>query len=360
MKHARFMIGGLLFALLSLLWAAPASALVILVKPSPTPAHVTFGGAAATFTVNWTITRTLAGGPVDLISPPGRLRVGGVVVANTPSRRKIYSGNPGTIVFTETATVPASVMRRALADSSGVIVYERDFADDPPALTVQTGALNVVVTGGGMGGPVSLSEVTLDFDNGATFATIPQDGALRAVAHIHASGAGLLNGVWETNDGTADGFYRPLRAVSVTLSGQRVFTETSPPLPTREQGRHNVRFRVISPAGSEIHPVISWFVTSAAAALKPSLPADGARLERGTKFTWSAAKGASAYRVQILDGAGNPVAAQLVRVNEATLSAFVFAQLQGPATYRWRVSALDSQGSIIATSDPRAIRVHGR
>jgi hypothetical protein len=127
-----------------------------------------------------------------------------------------------------------------------------------------------------------------------------------------------------------------------------------------------VRFRVTNPPGSDIRPAISYYVVGEGDGkdhpykINVSAPASDAHVAAGTGFKWSTVKGAAAYRLQLLDLSNNPVAAMLVRGNETALSAFVLAQLQGPATYRWRVTALNSEGGIIGTSGTRAIKVKGR
>lgn len=355
-----------LFAVLAMLLAAqPAQALVTGVQASPAQRNISFSGGASTLTVTWIITRTAAGGPVDLRAAPGRLRVGNVVLSTTPARSKRVSGNPTTITFVETVSVPSNVMRLALQSNNGTFEYERDFADDPPALTFSTGVMNVFVTGG-MGGPLSLAEVTLSFDNGATFTTVQKDGALRAQARIRSNGSGQLRGVWEVSDNGAESsaFFRPLRTVTVTLTGQRYVTEFSPPLPTKSDGRVNARFRITDPPGSDIRPQITYFVTDTqvkkGGALALAAPADGAAFVDDATFQWAAVKGAAAYRLQVLDAGGNNVASMLVKGTGTRLSGFVRAQLQGPAVYKWRVTASDADGNLVAVSETRSMRVKAR
>ncbi len=352
-------------ALFMLLAAQPAQALVTNVQSNPGQRNISFSGGASSLTVTWIISRTAAGGPVDLRSNPGRLRVGNAVVSTTPARSKRVSGNPTTITFTETISVPSNVMRLALQSNNGAFVYERDFADDPPALTFITGGHNVFVTGG-MGGPLSLAEVTLSFDNGSTFTTIQQGGALRAQARIRSNGSGQLRGVWEVSDNGAQSsaFFRPLRTVTVTLTGQRYITEFSPPLPTSSDGRVNVRFRVTDPPGTDIKPQITYFVADTQAkergAIAVVAPDDGAAFVDNTPFQWGAVKGAAAYRLQVLDAGGNHVASMLVKGAETRLSGFARSQLQGPAVYKWRVAAADVDGNVIAISETRSIKVKAR
>lgn len=357
-------IFGFAMALAILIAASPASALVTGVTSNPDTRNITFNGGSSTLTVVWVIDRTTAGGPVDLRSPPGRLIAGNLLV-NTPVRRKLVPGNPATITFVDTVTVPAAIMRSALRNSGGQFQYFRDFSDDPPANTIQTGQIDVFVTGS-MGGPLSLSQVTLQFDNGATYNTVHRNDPLRAKALIHSGGSGQLAGVWEVSEGENESFFRPIRTVNITLTGQRIITEISPPLPTQSDGRRKVRFRVTNPPGSDIRPAITYYVTGAGDGkdhpykISVQAPASDALVSAGTGFKWTPVNGAAAYRLQLLDLADNPAAAMLVRGNETALSAFVLAQLQGPATYRWRITALNSEGGIIGTSVTRAIKVKGR
>src|SRR5262245_12422614 len=101
MKIAHMLLAAALFLILG---ASPAGAMVTTVNPTPQRANIAFSPASGTITVTWVITRTTVGGPVTLTANPGvfRLSAVGPILATTPARTRVYSGNPGTLTFVET------------------------------------------------------------------------------------------------------------------------------------------------------------------------------------------------------------------------------------------------------------------
>lgn len=349
---------------LCMLAVAPALALVVSVKPSPASGTVPFG-PSATFTVTWGITRNALApnNPVVVTAAPGVFKPtsgSATILATTPAMTRSFPGNPGAVSVTETFVVPQTVMRWALEHNNGQFVYQRFFADDPPGLTFVSGYVSLNTTGG-MGGPIGVANVNLTFKDGTSFKSVEQGSALTAVAHVKSTGSGELNAQWEVSEANADGsaFYRPIRTVSQSLSGQRYFDIESPPLPTVLEGRENVRFRVTSPSNGINSPVISYFVTPKAKAMRMEVlgPEAGARAGGGTVFRWKPVKGAVAYRLQVLSSSGGVVASMLVTASETPLSRFVQGQLQSPAEYQWRVIAISRDGGPLGESQSRAFKM---
>lgn len=354
------------FLLLSIFCATPAMAQVSNAQSVPDETTVNMG-PSGTFTITWVVDRNQNGATsVDLRSVPGRFRVNGVTVATSPTTRRVFPGDPKTMRVVETVRVPQLVMRRALQLAQGLFEYERDFDDVPPFNAGVTANVTVRTTGG-MGGPVSVSRIELMFGNGSTFATVPREALLTAKAVINSSGSGRLDAVWEVSDANPDGsaFYRPIRNVTRTLSAQQRITIESPALPTKTDGRVNVRFRIKEPLNAVQPPVITYFVTGKQGErgfgkLQTMGPAGEQPVAGNTTFEWKPVKGAVAYRLQVLDASSSVIASQLVRGEQSPLSAFVLGQLQAPASYRWRVVAIGEDGNALASSETRSFRLKSR
>ena len=359
----RALFSCLVAAVLCGIAAMPAFALVGSVKPSPASGSVSFG-PAATFTVTWSILRGGApNSPVIVTGAPGVFKPTGAsatILGTTPGMTRSFPGNPGAVIITETFVIPETVMRWALEHNNGQFVYQRSFADDPPGLTFVAGTVFLNTTGG-MGGPIGVTNVNLTFNDGTSFRSIQQGAPLTAIAHVKSTGSGQLNAVWEVSEANADGsaFYRPIRTISQSLSGQHYIELESPLLPTTLEGRENVRFRVTAPVNAIASPVISYFVTPAAKAVAVEVlgPEAGARATRTTKFQWKAVRGAVAYRLQVITSSGKVAGSMLVKDDQASLSPFVLAQLKASGDYQWRVIALGRDGGLLGESRPRAVNV---
>lgn len=77
------------------------------------------------------------------------------------------------------------------------------------------------------------------------------------------------------------------------------------------------------------------------------VPPAGFTLERDApRVAWPAMAGARAYRVEVLDASGNPVAKHTTRETSVTLDEL------GPGRYRWRVTALADDGTPGETGAP--------
>lgn len=343
--------------------AVPAFALVISVKPVPSAGTVAFG-PGATFTVTWGVLRGGApNSPVVMTASPGVFKPTGAsatILGTTPAMTRTFPGNPGNVFITETFVIPETVMRWSLEHNNGQFVYQRAFADNPPGLTFVSGTVSLNTTGG-MGGPIGVANVNLTFNEGTSFRSIQQGGALTAIAHVKSTGSGQLDAVWEVSAANADGsaFYRPIRTISQSLSGQHYLEIESPPLPTTVEGRENVRFRVTAPINGINSPVISYFVTPGEKAVSIDVlgPEPGARISSATKFHWKGVRKAVAYRLQLLSTSGKVAGSMLVKADETSLSPFVLGQLKSTSEYQWRVVAIGRDGSLLGESRPRAVTV---
>lgn len=334
------------------------------VSASPSSRNVPYSGGAAV-TVVWRINRT---GPVPftIAADTGVFKattISNIPWGTVPAFSRSFTAPQTVITFTETFLVPQAVMRKALETNNGNFVLMHNFSDDNFA-TSFPGVVNLHVTGGGAG-PLGVQQLTLTFSNGASVATVPKGATLGARALVTATGTGQLEGIWELNDSGSSGasFFRPLRQVTVTLAGQRNTTILSPPLPTKEEGRYDLRFRVVTPAMTGI-PDIIYFVTG-----KPSVnglpristtgPKEGAAVSSGTTFSWKDVKGAAGYKIEVFSGdAETPAGKMMLKADkaEARLSALTLSELP-PGPCRWRVVAFDRDGRDIAASALQSARI---
>ena len=113
-----------------------------------------------------------------------------------------------------------------------------------------------------------VTRVRLRFLKGGTRARVSQgDPTLQAVADLTVSSSGAMTYQWLVN-----GLPLPLRSVSVPVAGNvRLISGLTPPLPTRNLGRHRVSLKLISPAQALTVPEIAYtvFLKAAKKSIKP-------------------------------------------------------------------------------------------
>lgn len=357
-----------ILVLLLALIAVPASANVTNVSPSPSERNVGLTGGASVV-INWRITRTAAGAPFTLQTQAGEFKANGnanIAWAYAPVLSRTFAANSTSVTVAETVVVPPAVLQKALQANNGNFILQRTFTDNNFNTTL-TQEFGFHVTGGA-GGVLNVSAIQLDFDNGASIATVSVGSNLVARATLDTAGAGRLEAVWEVNDsGSSTGFFRTLRSVVQSAAGQRSVVLTSPPLPTTRTGRMEVRLRVISPAVGFDLPTLIYFVNGTGAGAAPQLPAmsvsapaAGAVLQADTAFGWQPVNGAAAYVLEFAAPAGDstPVARMMMgSESSTTLTVFTRGQLADLSTCRWRVIALDAAGQPVAASAYSALRI---
>ncbi len=366
----RLLLSALVAAVL--LAALPAAAGVTGVATIPSSANTMMGPGTA-LTINWRIARTASAKPYTVISPVGKFQpdvLANIPWATTGSISRSFTVSQPSIIFTETVLVPQAVMQKALASNGGNFIYLRSFSDDN-FTTQMTGDVDLHVAGGGIGGPLTVTEERLNFDDGSTTATRAPGSRLTAQAILNVSGMGLLRAVWEVNDSGTDGdaFFRPVRDVTQSVAGQRNVILTSPALPTDDLGRRTVRLRITDPASGFEPPTITYFVAGEPGeadihhmpVIEVTAPADGAVVHEGSAFSWKPVKGAAGYKLQIMAGGdtGGIVAKMMMKGDRtsAALSPLTFSRLETPASYNWRVLAFDRSGTTIATSRVHPVKV---
>ena len=357
--------------------------------------------------------------PSGAFATPGGLPLGTNATTLIDSG-PIPAGVPSTSTVLERLRIPPNVIRNAQAAGATTIVYTRTFEDSfkgagagrlPPISVAPPGTGLVPVTGagtvrfqlvGGLGGPFEVSFFRLHFENDSALQVVEPDAPLHAIADVSYSGAGVIDAVWEVSDSglsrTAGAVtsFRRLRRERRRLDPSGRAHIRSPALPTGKAGLHLVRLRFVSPDTALELPTIRYFVLGgnvpgmglAPLPLALGTPLDLAALTETTQFSWEPVSGTSAYQVEFFaahevqaneyppDAVLEPsedrqvilsedplpdelVTGVVVRPEQSriTLPPYVRQQLAAGQQYSWRVRALMADGSVLAESPSRQVRV---
>lgn len=320
----------LLAALLTLLGAGEAQAIAsIQVTPSNVPLSGLRPADSTPLSFAWAV--KTAPGPARNLSSPA-----GAFVLDLGSRQTLLATGPlavqtavpgGSLVFTETVSLPARVIAEAQARGARRILYVRSFeatytvqelvrtGSNPPFgvtpvnrnVRTTAEAAAVINLGGGMGGPLRATRLLLRFDDGSPLRVLPQASDLRVFLDVSYEGGGSLEGVWEVADPSSTAgapVFIPLARVYRFLgAGQRITIE-GPPLPTQHTGLHLVRFRVEAPASAEPDPTLRYRVVSPGPEASPvrlaaHWPPAGMQLSPKTSFRWQELPEAAAYQLEL-------------------------------------------------------------
>ncbi len=302
--------------------AAPPVQAGVQGQPIPSPNRVTLSfNQASSFSVVWRVqnapvTATPSG---EVFSPRGEFRLGGVLIGTVNRRLSRNATTLSTETFTipEAVNVPRSVLTQA-AKSGAALTYERSFA---AADNVQlTSALPVSLAVTGSGGELLLSRIELTFEAppDARFASVEQDARLRAVARVRFAGSGLLQARWVIADPTSttgQAVFRTLQIVRRNIASAGEVEIFSPPLPTRLQGIHELRFEVDDPAIDSPPRLLYQVQLRQEPGISPDVatisllsPRPRGLLDDGARISWSAVPGAVAYKVVFLESLADDVA----------------------------------------------------
>lgn len=339
----------------------------------------------AVVTLTWTVTTDAAADTVT--SPPGTFLVAGMPVGTGGAPLAGIPGPPLSISFTETVTIPASIVRRA-AEADGIILFTREFVQLGPPVFSATATIRV--TGRQTGAP-AIPRLVLRFSDDTLSKVLEPGEDVQAIAELELANVDRLRAVWEVSDPLMGGdgaLFRPIATVTETLGGRPAAAFRSPQLPRAVSGAYLLRFRVLEPALAGDPPVITYYVPPGAGGeampavpeLEIRSPGPQTRLNTRTRFAWTRVAGAALYRLRLyrpadspdagarLGGAGPagrhdlagvgaapPVAGVAVpgEAADLTLSAASLARLETGATYVWRLEALAADGSLLAVSAPR-------
>jgi len=287
------------------------------------------------------------------------------------------------LVFSETLSIPKSVLVRARQLRATRVIASRRFTDGTVTFSAEfllpMGSSNLF----------QITRVDLYFPGGIRTKVIEKDAALRVIADINYIGTGQLRGLWEwapvqpggvplfrplppslkrvaETEKEAD-YYKPrdtLTLVREYLTSFQKVSLRSPLLPTNNPGSYVLRLRIDSPEVNFTLPIVQYFID-----VKPELldqvksiiplliinPPPGQSAMASTNFRWSSVPETSVYRFEIyLDEAmsSNMVAATLIK-NENTntmLSPLMYDHLVGGKTYWFRVVSIDKEGKLVANS----------
>ncbi|MBL8713892.1 MAG: fibronectin type III domain-containing protein [Alphaproteobacteria bacterium] len=344
----------LLFCLTAMLWAlAPGDARATISSLTVTPPVVTVRpNMPAVVRLTWMV-RSSGGTTSTVETDDGEIRLAGALVANLPAlmpqtKTSAVAVNAFLFTFTDTVTIPASVLREA-AQTGKPITFQRAFSNDG-FFTQAVTPVNFTLSGG-LGGPLTITRIQLSFDDGASICNAKAGDDVTVNARISAEGAGQLRGQWQVRKNATSALFRTIKTVQVPVSAGMNLTLKSPPLPT-DDGRFDVRFQVTSPVSTFAEPIVTCALTGNGGGIrkyvsqgrtaelvspKPFVPLDGS-----TVIEWKPVDGAKAYRIEVLPGKDSePVAVQEVKASDTKnkLSPITIDKLDPKRRYMIRVMA---------------------
>jgi hypothetical protein len=379
----------------------PARAAILAGQSGVQPAmNIVALGQPASVALNWSVTSVFIGFPGTLpytvTSSSGQFVAGATVLGtvNTilSASGSAVSGVPSTVRLTESIAVPPEVSVKASRLGVSSISYVRQFNDGSGPVALQS----TILVGGSAAAQLGITREALTFDDGAVVRVVPANDPLLAVAEVDFTGSGTVSAVWEVaGPGTTGGQpqFRELQPVTRGLLGSEPVFVRSVRLPTDSPGVYQVRLRITSPAPGFDPPVLTYYVGDARSAVPGGIlpmsligPADGALLNRETRFVWQAVEGAKAYKIEIFASPGTdpfdlpdlsgtsdavdlrhartalaapPVSGLIVAgaQSQTLLSAAARARLETRHTYFWRVQAIGPEGSVIGEAQVRRLRV---
>ena len=299
-----------------------------------------------------------------------------------------------TFTFTETISVPQSVVFQAQQLGFSSIQYRRNFTDSDQGSA--TGVLTFALVGasssvggsssvGASGGSLSINRNSMQFGDQSLIKIAQTGESVAARAELNYTGSGLLSAAWEIarpESTRGKPVFSTLKRVSKFLSSGNVETFTIKNLPTDALGFYIVRFRVISPDVAITQPVLQYIVqksklsnkTIKPGSLTPLAPAKFSLLDDSTVFSWDPVPGAKAYQLEFyadkvpgvsslqlkqgLNSNSSPVTGLLVPAikTKTKISIATRNHLRKGKTYNWQILAIGDHG-LIAVSEPRKIEI---
>ena len=311
-----------------------------------------------------------------------------LTVNRTLTQTKVVSGTTTYYYLTETIAIPSSIIYQALRNGDRGFLFNRLFSDGQSSRSRDV-ILNIT---GGSGALLSLTRVSLRFDNGSVERVVRPATAMTVRAQVGFTGTGRLAGVWEVawpGTSATQPIYQPLALVRLNLAGGQTVIQ-SPRLPTTISGLYRIRLRLTDPALPEDRlPVLRYFVFGRYGEGLPGnirlvSPISPSAVGRGTVFQWHPVSGAHAYRLEIFpmpraivtdsgkldkarvsrvpEAGAERVAGAVVRAGKGTTPGLtlgdttILSRLRAGQRYLWRVLALDGKGRVIAVSTFGEIR----
>ncbi len=304
--------------------------------------------------------------PSTLSSPQATVSIpGGGVLQTVPTLLTVHLGAGAQGAVNETFTLSPATVAQALRQHAGTLLLSRTFGVPPFGAT----ATAIISLSGSGGGPLTLSRVSLHFEDRSLVRVLRAGDSTVAIAEINYTGSGVLNGLWEvaTPPSTqGQPVFVPLASASANLAAGGLTEVTSPPLPTPATGNYYVRFRVRTPEVPFEGLVLRYAVEDADPAALPIEvlnPVEHATLHADTRFEWRPTPGAVAYRLEFYTGdaapgADRPSSGQWVPAaqRDALLSTLAQSHLDASSLYRWRIIALDADSNVVGRSALYEIR----
>jgi hypothetical protein len=352
-------------------------------------------GQASTVSLTWRVSGAGTAGAF-VSSPRGEFRAGGaggqlLGVRDEPLQGETRSvGGVVTAILPETVDVPARVLMRAEQLGVRQIAYLRSFGTGGAQPGTGSALLNLA---GPLGGPFSVTGVTLRFEDGGRQSVFGVGEDVVAFADVTHTGTGRLEAQWEIAEPSSTRsapVFRALNLVRRQLTGSGAATRIrSPALPSAADGTYLVRLRITRPdAGFEM-PALRYFVNPALdvmpepVSIVATAPASGAMHRTGTRFSWQPVPAASTYRVEFHerapeaairepgvlnaaesmtiapDSVGEPVSGIVLDADssDTELSRLALSHLPPGRSYWWRVLAYDEAGRIVGRSELRRLYV---
>lgn len=374
-------LGLLLMALLQ----SQLQAQIVSINSSTSASRVSISSTAHS-QIRWSIVVAATnGGNVSLSSINGTFFAPDNSVLGTISRplqasRNVPRAGNTTFIFQEALTIPVTVIRKAQARGFGSFFFVRQFRDLPDN-TSQVSSVRFNITGGSLGGLLSIQRVAMEFDDGRITAVIPPQSEMRARALIRYTGTGLLEYSWEiaSPPGTqGQPFFIPLISRKQFLLAGREVVLQSPILPTAARGQYLLRLRINKPTTAFEIPLLRYAVNTSGQ-MRSEVPIATINLVRpGTDstflnnmiFEWQPVASANAYQLEIYtrpvrdtDIPGfkkrAPVTGVIVPADKTqlTISSTTGAHLLSGENYFWRVIALTKDGKVVGRSTFRRIHI---
>lgn len=384
---------GMIFVITNTVFAGALDNIVSIPTSSNVPA-----GRSYTFPLSWKVTSTANTGaitPVDLsfvlatndtrvvIRDPA-LNILGYGVATMISRA-VFVPALTTIdtIVTDSITVPAYVIDKALASGFATITYTRTFTGNLTQLDA-SGTVQITSSGSGF----TIARTNLSFDDGNLTRSVMTNAMLKASLEMEVVGTGLFRGIWEVSESPTgnNSLYRALHTESHYLLADKRIVFHSPPLPTQRQGVHKLRFRMLQPVEA-VSDAIQYIVGGATG--KESLangsltiitPANRSRVPVSSPFKWIAVTGAEYYQLDFFSlkipanydirttaQSGNYISQGAIEQHvsgillkgknlETTITRLAGTQLKQGIPYVWQITALDGSGKVLAVSPYRLIQ----
>lgn len=379
----------ILFLGLSLFVASSVQATVD--RITALPGTVSTGPNGGTVRLNWRVERTAVTAIATITSSPVvDIKINGAVIASFSTSLSQTTTNPiGTkeiLSFSETIQISASIAR-TIAKTPGGATITRTFSDG----AALTGQANLSISGAA--GVLSIRRIELSFDNGGKTRVVEENDTLRAIAEVSFGANGTLKAEWRLLNSVnikGGGSERRLAVVRIPLrsSGQGQTRIVSPPLPTRTQGLQQIRLVILDPdIGSEF-PSLKYYVNptsidgqtpvTAIRNIEINSPLESTILTPATVFSWLSVSGAVAYQIEVFTNADDPtgnngkssellispidtnlklVTGKVVPqgTTRASLAEFNLRHLSRNLTYKWRIRAIGTEGTVIARSGLRGV-----